>query len=142
MKRSVFIFLLAITSMGASAQKDKAKIEAAIIRFFNGLSLINADTLRHYVTPDFQLLEDGQVWTIDTLINKIAPRKGMNITRINRFGFMRTEQKGKMAWVSYANAADFRQDAKAQTKEWLESAVLVKQKGRWRLQLLHSTKIK
>ena len=142
MKRTFFILLIAISSTKVFAQKEKYNIEASVVGFFNGLSLIDADTLKYYSTSDFQLLEDGKVWNLDTLINKVMPRKNLNITRTNRFEFIKTEQNGTMAWVSYNNSAEFRQGEKQQTIQWLESAVLRKVEGRWKVQLLHSTKLK
>ena len=142
MKQIFFITLLTICSTGLLAQKDKNKIEASVVGFFNGLSLVNADTLKYYSTSDFQLVEDGKVWNLDTLINKVMPRKNSKIQRVNTFEFIRTEQSGDMAWVSYYNSADFKQGEKRQTVRWVESAVLVKNKGSWKIQMLHSTKLK
>jgi hypothetical protein len=142
MKRLLLISLLLISSAEIFAQTDKIKIESSIVGFFNGLSLVNPDTLKFYSTPDFQLLEDGEVWTLDTLIARVMPRQKANIQRINTFKFIRTEISGKMAWVSYDNAAEFRLGDKQQTKKWMESAVLVKNKGSWKIQLLHSTKLR
>lgn len=142
MKGIFFVSLFVIYSNNLLAQKDRNKIEATVVGFFNGLSLVNADTLKFYATPDFQLLEDGQVWNMDTLINKIMPRKNSKIERVNTFEFVRTEQSGNMAWVSYNNSAEFRLGEKHQIMRWLESAVLTKSKGNWKIQLLHSTKLK
>jgi hypothetical protein len=143
MKRIIcfFIFQLFFSSI-LFAQKDKTVIEASVAGFFNGLSLIDADTLKFYSTADFLLLEDGQVWNLDTLVNKIMPRKSMNIKRVNAFQFISTEQEGSMAWVSYYNTAEFSRDEKKQTVRWLESAVLKKERGKWRIKMLHSTKLK
>ena len=142
MKRMFFITLVVICSTDLFAQKDKAKIEGTIVGFFNGLSLVNADTLKYYSTPDFQLLEDGEVWNIDTLLSKVMPRKNSKIQRVNTFQFIRTEQSGNMAWVSYHNSAEFKLGEKQQVVRWIESAVLVKNKGSWKMQMLHSTKLK
>lgn len=141
MKKIFPIIILIIYSNQLIAQKDKEKIESAIIGLFNGLSLINADTLNYYATPDFHLLEDGEVWNMDTLLNRIMPRKNANIKRINKFEFIRTVQKKNMAWVSYLNTAEFSQGDKKRTVKWMESAVLQKENKRWRIQLLHSTPI-
>ena len=134
--------LFVMYSTNLLAQKDKDKIEASVVGFFNGLSLVNADTLKYYSTTDFQLLEDGKVWNMDTLISKIMPRKNSKIERINTFEFIRTEQSGNMAWVSYNNSAEFKLGDKQQIMRWMESAVLTKSKGSWKIQLLHSTKLK
>ena len=142
MKQILFISLFFICTTQLLGQKDKSKIEAAVVGFFNGLSLVNADTLKNYSTSDFQLLEDGQIWNLDTLINKIMPRKNSNIQRVNKFEFIRTEQSGNMAWVSYHNSAEFKQGEKEQMVNWLESAILVKNNGSWQIQMLHSTRLK
>ena len=138
----LFISVFIICTTDLFAQKDKINIEASITGFFNGLSLVNADTLKHYSTTDFQLLEDGQVWNLDTLLSKVMPRKNSNIQRVNTFEFIRTTQSGNMAWVSYHNSALFTKGDKQKTMNWMESAVLVKDKGRWRIQMMHSTKLK
>jgi hypothetical protein len=142
MKRAIIICFVMALSNGLFAQNDKFKIHASVAGFFNGLSLVNEDTLKYFSTTDFQLLEDGEVWTIDTLMNKMSPRKNSNVKRINKFEFIQTEQSGNMAWVSYHNTAQFILGEKQQVVRWLESAVLVKAKGRWKIQLLHSTKVK
>jgi hypothetical protein len=103
MKKSLFFVLLMFYCAGVNAQKDRQAIQATVIGFFNGLSLIDADTLRYYSTADFELLEDGEVWNLDTLINIITPRKGSNITRVNSFTFLTTKVHKNMAWVSYHN---------------------------------------
>ncbi|RPD46535.1 DUF4440 domain-containing protein [Paracnuella aquatica] len=140
MKKICLLILLMIFSGVIVAQKDQQAIQATIVGFFNGLSLLNADTLRYYTTADFELLEDGEQWTMDTLLNKMAPMKGSNVIRINSFNFLTTRIHGNTAWVSYDNTADYQLGEKRQQVRWLESAVLVKNKDRWIIQLLHSTK--
>jgi hypothetical protein len=139
MKKSFLIVLLMIYCTTVMAQKDREAIQATVVGFFNGLSLIDADTLRYYSTADFELLEDGEVWNMDTLIKRIMPRKGSNVKRFNSFTFITTSIDKNRAWVSYHNTADFTLADKQRQLKWLESAVLVKSKGRWRIQLLHST---
>ncbi len=137
----VFLLVATFSYKTAVAQEEKKEIEATIRYFFDGLSEIDVQKLRDHTTADFHLLEMGEVWTLDTLINKIAPRKGLGIVRVNRFDFIRVEQTGSIAWVSYFNRADMSFNEKKRSIKWLESAVLVKEKGKWRIQLLHSTEM-
>jgi hypothetical protein len=137
-----FLCAAILFSSNANAQKDKDSIHAAIIDFFEGISAFDNNQLKARTTADFQLLEDGQVWNLDTLIAKIAPMKTRNIKRVNQFNFITTEQAGNTAWVSYNNQADFSMQDKKQTAKWLESAVLVKEKGRWKIRMMHSTHAK
>ena len=141
MLRTTVLSLILACSTNLFAQKDKTKIEGTIIGFFNGLSLINTDTLKYYSTADFHLLEDGEIWNLDTLIHKVEPMKNSGVERINKFEFIRTHQSGNIAWVSYRNSAEFRRGDKQQSVSWLESVVLVKNKGKWKIQMMHSTKL-
>lgn len=78
---------------------------------------------------------------MDTLVSKISVRKNSGIKRVNKFQFIKTEQNENIAWVSYHNTADFSLNEKQQTVNWLESAVLKKESGRWKIKLLHSTRV-
>jgi Domain of unknown function (DUF4440) len=143
MKKVIGLFAFSILfSFRLFAQNEKDSIETSIIRFFDGLSEFNNDKLRNYSAHDFLLLEDGEVWNLDTLINKLAEHKHLKIERINKFQFIRTEQSGNVAWVSYYNTAELKFNDKQQTVKWLESAVLTKHRGRWIIKQLHSTPLK
>jgi hypothetical protein len=142
MKKIFVLLIFSCASTVVFAQKDSIGIKASIVGFFNGLSLISSDTLKYYTTGDFHLLEDGEIWNMDTLINRITPRKGLGIKRINHFKFIMFRQKGNMAWVSYFNTAELSLGDKQQKINWLESAVLVEERNRWKIQMLHSTKLK
>lgn len=139
-KIAILLFLLLVSSTTTYSQKDS--VEASVISFFDGLAELDATKLKAWTTADFLLLEDGEVWNMDTLISMIAPMKGRNFKRVNRFSFIATEQKGDIAWVSYHNTAVFTVNERQQTRDWLESAVLVRQEGRWKIKLLHSTRKK
>jgi ketosteroid isomerase-like protein len=135
----LILFTLIFVSLQSLAQKDS--VEATIIRFFDGLSERNANMIKAHATTDFLLLEDGEVWNIDTLISKIsAPRR--NVKRENSFAFISTEERGNVAWVSYHNTAAFSSGDRQQTVRWLESAVLTRQEGKWKIAVLHSTRLK
>jgi pimeloyl-ACP methyl ester carboxylesterase len=113
-----------------------------IIGFFDGLSLIREDLLFEHTTKDFVLLEAGMIWNNDTLINRIRPLKNTNFERKNSFTFLSTKQQGNVAWVSYWNQATINRNGKSSTLKWLESVVLVREMGRWKIQLMHSTPMK
>ncbi len=143
MKKILSIILVCIlycTSLNAQSEKDI--IQNVIVKFFDGLSEINEEKLRSTVTDDFLLLEDGEVWTMDTLVANMMWAKNVKFERINKFKFIRTDQDGGTAWMSYHNTADIKVNDKQRSVNWLESAVLVREKGIWRIKLLHSTVVK
>jgi ketosteroid isomerase-like protein len=139
------IFCLILFSLffnvNSFCQKEKDSIEASISKFFDGLSERDTNKLKAYTTDDFILLENGHLWNMDTLVHKMSAPKNAGIKRINKFQFIKTEQNGNIAWTSYHNTADFSLNEKQQTVNWLESAVLKKENGRWKIKLLHSTRV-
>jgi len=142
MKRIFCVILFALFfNINVFCQKEKDSIETTIAKFFDGLAEIDANKLKANATDDFLLLENGHVWDMDTLINKMNDPKNAGIKRVNKFQFIRTEQNGNIAWVSYHNTADFSLNEKKQTVNWLESAVLRKDNGGWKIKLLHSTRV-
>ena len=87
-------------------------------------------------------MEDGAVWNMDTLTNKLSPLKTISFSRTNHLDFIQTEVKGTTAWVAYNNTADMNVKGQKRNVRWLESAVLVKEGKEWKVQLLHSTTLK
>ena len=147
MNKKILILVLAIDLMmfhalTTYAQSDDALIKKSITRFFDGLAVFDESIMRDEVTADFQLLEDGDVWTIDSLIVVLGKVNKADFSRTNRIDFVKVEQRDNVAWVSYFNYAQIKIGQKEFALKWLESAVLLKNKKRWKISLLHSTRLK
>lgn len=98
--------------------------------------------LETYCTPDFLLLETGEVWDMEKMRNfiKKAREQRSQVKRINSFEFIEIKIEGKMAWVAYHNKAEFKLgDEVVREINWLESASAILTEEGWKLQLLHST---
>lgn len=134
-------FFLLYFNAPSFCQPEKGSIQACITGFFDGLSEIDFNKIREHTTNDFLLLEDGEVWNTDTLIAKMSAPKPPGLKRENKFVFIDIREEGDVAWVSYHNTAVFSLGEKRQTVKWLESAVLKKTMGKWRIQMLHSTPV-
>jgi hypothetical protein len=106
--------------------------------FFAATSASDHNRLRAIATEDFQLLEVGEVWDIDKLISVIQPT---DMKRLNYFNLISTKVMENVAWVSYWNKAKFVRGDNEGHAYWLESAVLIKSNSKWRIQMLHSTRI-
>ena len=110
--------------------------------FFDALSALDDARMRNYLTSDFLLLENGEVWNADSLARNFSRMKGKEFTRKNSFRYIRTEQAGNAAMVAYHNRADIMFNGKPIIIEWLESAQLERRNKAWKIKLLHSTPIK
>ena len=107
---------------------------------FAAMSAFDYTRMESAVTNDFQLLEDGEVWDINTLISAIRPGEDPYVRR-NFFSLIKTESKNEIAWVSYWNRATFTASGSVSEWIWLESALLIKGEEGWQVQLMHSTPV-
>lgn len=150
MKTNLLILVLLLSSISLTAQTGPAKsfspteleVNETVIKFFDALSELDAVKLKQQVTTDFMLLEDGAVWNTDSLSKYFEPMKKLNIIRENKFNFVKTVVTDQTGWTAYYNRADMKIGQKQLAKDWLESAVLIKENGTWKIKLLHSTIIK
>ncbi|HUC80775.1 MAG TPA: nuclear transport factor 2 family protein [Flavisolibacter sp.] len=146
MRKSFLFMLCVVATLCLKAQtqssNEQAEVNQTVNKFFDGIAALDVKMMQQYATKDFLLLENGAVWNMDTLAAKLSPLKTMNFTRINRLEFIRTDIKGDIAWVAYQNTADISVNGRKANPQWLESAVLVKEENKWKIQLLHSTLVK
>ncbi|RZK57740.1 MAG: nuclear transport factor 2 family protein [Pedobacter sp.] len=142
-KLLLFLYLLFFAVIVNAQDKtvSQKEVEETVVKFFDALSAFNFDKMRYY-TKDIEFVEYGELWSLDVLIGRLKPMVGTGIKRTNTLKFTKTEVKGNTAWVVYYNTADFDEKGKVDQVKWLESVVLVKDEGRWKMALLHSTSLK
>ncbi|MFK7738517.1 MAG: nuclear transport factor 2 family protein, partial [Pirellulaceae bacterium] len=133
----VFCAALFLNGMVEAADHPAFK---PVKELFAAMSEHDGRAMQETSTDDFQLLEHGEDWTMQKLIDAVQP-KGEPYERKNFFNQIRARQKGDMAWVSYWNKAEIRRESGLRTVVWLESAVVVREDDRWKVQLLHSTRL-
>jgi len=141
MKKITLLFLL-LAQFTFAQSPEKQAVEKVITRFFDALSVANIPQMKSEVSEGFILLENGEIWTIDTLANKISRPKPEGYLRRNSFDFLETKIDKNRAWVYYKNKAEITSKTRNATIKWLESAILRKEKGRWQMELMHSTPMK
>ena len=143
----LFPLIFQITALAQNSTKpnEEQEIQELIQNSFDSLfSGYRVELLDRFYTPDFLLLEQGEVWDMDFIKTYLGDRsKNSNpVTRTNRFEFIETEVFGDRAWVAYHNWATFTKDGSAPREVyWLESASAIRTSGGWRLELLHSTRV-
>ena len=142
MIKKISFLLLLITQFSFAQTPEKVEVQQVITRFFDALSVANIPQMKAEVLDGFILLENGEIWTIDTLANKISRPKPEGYLRQNSFDFITTKIEKNRAWVYYKNKAEITSKTRNATIKWLESAILRKEKGRWQMELMHSTPMK
>ena len=144
MKTFIIIFATFLINLTAFAQNavTPTSPKATVMRFFDAIAVLDDPAMRAELTTDFTLVEHAQVLNADSLTKALAPLKGKNFKRVNKLDFVKTDEIGDAAWVVYYNTAEVTIGELHRTVKWLESAALVKQGGKWKIKLLHSTDLK
>lgn len=133
------LLILCVLFFNVSQAAEKSPFNS-VQNLFAAMSAFDDSKMKAVITEDFQLLEAGEVWNIDMLIQAIKPN-GNIYKRRNYFSLINVVSKKDVVWISYWNQATFSMQNKSREISWLESAVLVKEKDNWKIQLLHSTKV-
>ncbi|MBL7862221.1 MAG: nuclear transport factor 2 family protein [Cyclobacteriaceae bacterium] len=123
--------------------KDQQKVQHTVINFFETLANRDSVNLRNYCANDVLLFEYGQVWNLDTLIRKaIRQNTATDFKRVNTIDFLTSSVDKKIAWATYNLHSDIMREGKQVTIHWMETVILVKERKRWKIKVLHSTLIK
>jgi hypothetical protein len=142
----LMMFFKTILFSQVSNETDKTLIKNLVIESFDEIwAKLSSKNIDKYYTKDFLLLENGEVWNNDTIasyLNKAILRKP-NPKRMNTIEIIEIKVTNKTAWVAYQNYATFTIDNKIIRKaHWLESATAILTENGWKLDMLHSTRIK
>lgn len=147
MKKIILLITAISLSIVLKAQqlftKDQQEVQQTVVNMFEALSNRDSVSLKAHCTADISLYEYGQVWNIDTLINKaISMNTAADFKRSNTFEFISTETDKNTAWVTYRLRSVITKENKETVIQWLETVVLSKHKRMWKVKHLHSTLLK
>jgi len=146
--KKIIILILAIyisTLLHAQQQltKDQQEVNQTVINFFEALSNRNSADLKDNCTVDILLFENGSIWNADTLILKaITLNTATDFKRINTFDFINTTVAVNTAWVTYNLHSEITRNGKQSTVQWMETVIVIKEKQKWKIRVLHSTLIR
>jgi len=142
----LMMFFTTISFGQVSNETDKALIKNLLLESFDEIwSKLDSKNIDKYYTKDFLLLENGEVWNNDSIAYYLdnAILRKPNPTRLNTIEIIETKVANRMAWVAYHNYATFSTDNKIiRNAHWLESATAILTENGWKLETLHSTRIK
>jgi hypothetical protein len=136
----VGFWLVGVLCLSSIAAAEDHPAFQPVKELFAAMSKHDGKAMQEQATEDFQLLEHGEDWSMQMLVDAVQP-KGDPYERKNFFKQIRARQEGNVAWISYWNKAEIRRTSGLRTVVWLESAVIVKEGDRWKVQLLHSTRV-
>jgi len=105
MKKFLFAALLFFaSSLSVEAQdnisgKQKA-VQKTLADLFQALADQDLDKLKDNCTTDVLIIENGEVWNLDTLLKKASQPRAADFKRINTIEFIDIKVSGKIAWAT------------------------------------------
>jgi hypothetical protein len=124
------------------AENEVAGVRHALDRFFAAISRFDYRALRAAGTSDYVLIEDGLVWTMDSLVSTVQDLQKGGLTIAYTLEDFRPTIAGPAAWATYRNRGILSGPKGADTLRWVESVVVRNEGGVWKLALLHSTRVR
>ena len=146
--KKIQLFLIAIlftALLQAQVQSTESQqaVQQTVIKLFDALSNRDSVSLKQYCTDDIALYEYGMAWNKDTLINRaITLNTATDFKRINTIDFINTTINKEVAWATYHLSSEITKDGKQASVKWLETVIVVNEKNKWKVKVLHSSLIK
>jgi uncharacterized protein (TIGR02246 family) len=124
-----------------AATADEEAVRTLIRDWFASFSQNDEARFRSFMTDDYLLCENGELMDLAGVLGMFKAQRPSGYQRTDQFDFKSVTVRGEMAWAVYFLGSDINTDEMQRHRKWLESIVLRKVDGRWRLVLHHSTKI-
>ena len=123
-------FLFTATVNAQTITQEQSTVQHTIENLFASLTNVDTAAMKTFTTSNVRFYEYGQVWTIDTLIQKVIQGKSIpGFKRTNKFEFVNTTINTKTAWVTYYLQSTFTRNGKEEIVKWMETVVLIKEKN-------------
>jgi hypothetical protein len=140
-----WMLALALCIMGpvqaASTNADEEAVAQALRLMYVALTHHDMAQLRAVTTTDFYTFDGGEEFSRDAFMALIQRLNAEGKTYVWNVTEPRVRVEGKLAWITYVNRGSVQDAAGKRDVSWLESAVLLKDTGTWRIQFFHSTRV-
>ena len=91
--------------------------------------------------PDFYAFDGGTRYDGDTLMNTLKALHASGKVYVWSVTQPHVESDCHLAWITYINRGSLEDKSGKHDLTWLESAVLEKHAGAWRIRFFHSTRV-
>jgi hypothetical protein len=91
--------------------------------------------------PDFYAFDGGTRYDGDALMNMIKSFHDEGAVFVWTVSQPHVESDCHLAWITYTNRGSMKDASGTKNLAWLESAVLERQAGGWRIRFFHSTRV-
>ena len=125
----------------ASSPADEAQVVAALRAMYTAATADDLDRFHAVAAADFYAYDNGKRFDGDALMALIKTLHTQGNVFVWQVNDPEVHIDCDMAWITYVNRGSLRTATQHQPLTWLESAVLQRQSGVWRIQFFHSTRV-
>ena len=119
---------------------DQVAVTEAVRSFFAAAAGDDLAKFRAVTTPDFYAFDAGGRFTRDALMDLIKTAHAAGNVYVWTVNEPDVHISADIAWISYVNRGSIKDASGTKDVSWLESAILQKEEGRWRIRFFHSTR--
>jgi ketosteroid isomerase-like protein len=130
----------AVAAESGPSSADQLQITEAVRSFFAAAAADDLAKLRAVITPDFYAFEAGGRITGDALMEMLKAAHAAGKVYVWTVNEPEVHISGDIAWITYVNRGSIKDASGTKDVTWLESAVLGKENGIWRIHFFHSTR--
>jgi Domain of unknown function (DUF4440) len=120
---------------------EQQKVVDVITTFFAAAHEDDLAKFHSIVAPNFYIYDNGARFNGDSVMALIKSAHAAG----KLYEWHVTEPDvhidGKNAWIAYVNKGTITSSSVTTDQQWLESAFLQKQSGKWKIVFLHSTRV-
>ena len=141
----LFVMALAFSpALGYAAQNppdDQAAVVDTLRSLFAAAINENSAQFHALLAPDFYCFDGGRRFDVDSLYNLVLTLHKAGNVYVWSVNDPDVHVSGNLAWITYTNRGSITNQSGTQQLSWLESAILVKDSGHWRIRFFHSTRV-
>jgi ketosteroid isomerase-like protein len=147
MRFALLMMLFGSAAFSADSSKcpastaDEAQIVESVRTMYSALTSDDLNLFRSVVAPEFYAYDGGKRFEGEALLNTIKTAHAAGTVFVWTVNEPEVHVSCETAWISYVNRGTVRKAAGTTARVWLESAVLRKESGKWRIQFFHSTPV-
>ncbi|TFI56713.1 nuclear transport factor 2 family protein [Sphingomonas parva] len=122
-----------------SSEADLESVAATVRAFYDALARDDGAAVRGLTTETFYAFEIGKRYSGPELSKLIADAHASGRIMQWNIGTVDARIDCSVAFAAWENVGAAGTAARLEPRAWLESALLVRREGRWRIDMLHST---
>ncbi len=132
---------LAFPVYPSGLETDEAKVIETIRLLFVALQNEDLAKFQSVTSPDFYVFDVGERFSGDKLMAFVKNDHATGKIYEWRVTEPEVHIDGTTAWITYINRGSLEDNSGKKNLSWLESAVLRRHNGAWRIHFLHSTRV-